>query len=116
MHRKYLFKYNASHHIIISRPYPDIISSYPDHIPAASVFMPSAKQLPLQVAAHNGGHVIDYVGAIAHLAIPVVSCSRIRRGMRQDYETFLATCATYDTAHAYPSSMPCRPQPGRKCG
>jgi hypothetical protein len=40
----------------------------------------------------------------------------IRRGLRQNCETFRDTCATYDTPHAYPSSMPCRPQSGRKCG
>jgi hypothetical protein len=35
--------------------------------------------------------------------------------MRQNYETFLATCATHDTAHAYPSSKQCRPYPGHNC-
>jgi hypothetical protein len=84
------------------------------HSQAASVEPPNADQRPLQAAADNGGHVFVCGGAIAQPAPRVASCRRIRRDMRQNYKRFRYTCATHDTAHAYPSSMQCRPQSGRK--
>jgi hypothetical protein len=58
---------------------------------AACEFVPKVQLRPQQAAAHSGGHVFVIGGAIAQLAYPVTSCSRIRRDMRQNYEMFLPT-------------------------
>jgi hypothetical protein len=79
------------------------------HSQAASVHPPNAEQRPLQGGIDSGGHVSACDGSITQPAIIVTAYNRIRRDMHQNYETFLATRATHDTAHAYPSSMQCRP-------